>query len=383
MEILFVTHKYPPIIGGMEKQSFELINGMKPHIKVHTIIYEGQESRVTFFRLLHRRIKQLCNAHPGISMVHFNDGLIAAFSLTHKGYPHLKRIATLHGLDVVYPNWIYQRLIFPKFNRFDLIIAVSTATAEACRIRGIAEEKLTVINNGVDTQIRPRASRAEVDLLLEQTYRTDSKGRRLLVAMGRPVKRKGFSWFIKNVSPLLHEDFLLLLIGPVRKRKKPDLMSMLPALIVKPVSLLFGWPEDESAIEQLIANPGFSKRVVRLGRLPFTEINSILSVADAFVMPNIEIAGDMEGFGLVCLEAAMCGTKVIAAASGGITDAIHHKKNGTLLPSGENLHWIDTINDLPLIQNPAPAAIISFTQTQFSWEKMITNYLNAFQKITR
>ncbi len=37
---------------------------------------------------------------------------------------HLKRTVTLHGLDAVFPNGIYQRFIFPKFNRFDLIFTI-------------------------------------------------------------------------------------------------------------------------------------------------------------------------------------------------------------------------------------------------------------------
>ena len=383
MEILFVTHKYPPVTGGMEKQSFELINGMKTHIKVHAIVYEGQESKITFFRLLNQRIRQVCKTNPGISIIHFNDGLIAAFSLFHTGYAHLKQCVTLHGLDVVYPNWIYQQYILPKFNRFDLIIAVSEATAEACRIRGILKENIAVVNNGVDTQIRPAAIRDKVDLLLRDNYHVESKGRRLLVAMGRPVKRKGFSWFIKNVSPSLHHDFLFLLIGPVSKKKNLNFLSLLPPFIAKPISLFFGLPGDENAIEKLIAKPGSRNRVVRLGKLPFNDICSLLSVSDAFVMPNIDIDGDMEGFGLVCLEAAMCGTKVIAAASGGITDAIHQDKNGVLLPPGNIPQWVNTINNLQEIQTPLPADIISYTRTQFSWEKMITDYLREFKKINR
>ena len=382
MEILFVTHKYPPVIGGMEKQSFELISGMKKHAKVHTIVYEGKESRITFFRLLHRRIRQICREHPGISLIHFNDGLIAAFSLMHYGYRHLKRSVTLHGLDVVYPNMIYQQLILPKFNRFDQIIAVSSATATACTLRGIMRDKISVINNGVDTQTRPQLLRTEVDLLLQKKYEADSKNRRILVAIGRPVKRKGFSWFITNVVPLLHEDFLLLLIGPVSTSNTLKLLGILPAFLTKPIALLFGLPEDEHAINQLLDSPHTAGKVIRLGRLPGADINHILGIADAFVMPNIEVAGDMEGFGLVCLEAAMCGTRVIAAASGGIPDAIQQAKNGQLLPPGNSIIWANTINNLAEIDLPAAAAIIDYTTRQYSWEKMTEKYYQEFMKIT-
>ncbi|MDR1601380.1 MAG: glycosyltransferase [Tannerella sp.] len=53
---------------------------------------------------------------------------------------------------------------------------------------------------------------------------------------------------------------------------------------------------------------------------------------DAFLMPNIPVEGDMEGFGLVCLEASACGTLVFAADIDGIPDAVRNGKNGFLLP---------------------------------------------------
>ena len=59
MEILFISHKYPPSIGGMEKQSYELIQGMEAYAKVHKIVYEGHESKLLFFLKLKRRVKTM------------------------------------------------------------------------------------------------------------------------------------------------------------------------------------------------------------------------------------------------------------------------------------------------------------------------------------
>lgn len=385
MEILFVSHKYPPAIGGMEKQSFELINGMQQHLQVHRIVYEGKGSRLKFFLQLNRRINQLCKEHPGISIIHFNDGLMAACCLMHKGYKHLKRTVTVHGLDIVYPNVIYQRFILPAFNRFDLIFAVSNATADACIGRKIKKEKLIIVNNGVDPQLQSTASRQEIDNKILHKYNINIKHRRILVIMGRPVKRKGFSWFIQNVLPHLHKDFILLVIGPVSKKSKGShFLQILPAFIKKPVELFLGAPSDESCIEKLIAQPGIKNKVLRMGKLASSEITGILGVADAFLMPNISVKGDMEGFGLVCLEAVMCGANVYAAASGGITDAIHPGKNGTLLPSADQSAWIRAINnDLERREKSKYNAdqAIAFTSENFSWKKMTEQYLTCFLKV--
>ena len=56
MEILFVSHKYPPSVGGMEKQSYELINGMAAHARVHTIVYTGTGGKFQFLWTLRKKI---------------------------------------------------------------------------------------------------------------------------------------------------------------------------------------------------------------------------------------------------------------------------------------------------------------------------------------
>ena len=386
MEILFVSHKYPPATGGMEKQSFELIQGLGQLTKIHTIVYEGEGSRIRFFLTLNKRIRQTLREHPETNIIHFNDGLIAAVSLLHRGYRHLKRTATLHGLDVVFPSFIYQRFIFPLFNRFDLLIAVSRATAHACKVRGIDEKKVVVVNNGVDPKLASGSTKTAVLQLLNRKYNIDAHNKRILVAMGRPVRRKGFSWFIKNVMPKIPPDFMLLLIGPVQDRpsKLTRFLSLMPAFLKHRTELFLAHPGDEHAINTLIKKHAAEGNVFRLGKLPLEEVVDIISTADAFIMPNIEVEGDMEGFGLVCLEAAMCGTKVFASSSGGITDAVIPNANGTLLPPGHIASWISVLSQL---NNPAQKqtadgkSIISFTAERFNWQKMSQEYLEHFSTL--
>lgn len=81
--------------------------------------------------------------------------------------------------------------------------------------------------------------------------------------------------------------------------------------------------------------------------MAFTGIVQILKASEAFVMPNIKVEGDMEGFGLVALAAILAGTVVFAAGHEGITDAIHHQSNGFLLPSGDVQQWVTSIKPTP------------------------------------
>ncbi|SKB78056.1 glycosyltransferase family 4 protein [Dyadobacter psychrophilus] len=386
MEILFVSHKFPPSVGGMEKQSFELITGMERYCKVHRLVYEGKGSILTFFLGLRSNILRACKDHPNITVIHFNDALLATFCLGHKGYEHLKRTVTLHGLDVVFPSQIYRKRIFPKFNRLDLFIAVSRATADHAIAQGINADKVIVIPNGVDTEPgrAHQHSKRTAELLEKYAIPVD---RHLLVAVGRPVKRKGFSWFIREVIPKLDPRFFVLLIGPFEHRPTVSerLLSLLPHKLRENIMLFLGFGSDAAAIRSLLDNPDFNRSFKHLGRLPSEHKRIILQSSDAFVMPNIHVDGDMEGFGLVCLEAAMAGALVFAADIDGIPDAIKDGKNGFLLPSQNAKTWATRLNELiddREMFDRHRQAFQEFTAANYSWDKMVKAYYEACKRLS-
>lgn len=386
MELLFISHKHPPSTGGMEKQSFELVNGMRKYAKVHTIIYQQGTSKIGFFISLNRGINDMCRKYPDISVIHYNDGLMAAVCLKHKGYEHLKRTVTVHGLDVVFPNRIYQRLILPAYKAFDRIFAVSNSTAQACIDRGIPEEKVRVISNGVDTSIADNIPRPDFYSYMEEQYNIQVTGKKFLVCMGRGVKRKGFSWFLRNVLPKLDDDFMLLIIGPYKTRlsNADRIINSLPPRLNKQVTLFLGWPSDEQEIRKLLHREDISSKAAHLGRLPFEDILQILMAADAFIMPNIPVKGDIEGFGLVALEACLCGAKVFASDIEGIQDVIKHNRNGYLVRAGDKDHWIKKLNAMiidPEIYALQPEQIKEYTLKHFCWDKMVQQYLQCFEEL--
>ncbi|TLV04084.1 glycosyltransferase family 4 protein [Dyadobacter luticola] len=385
MEILFVSHKFPPAIGGMEKQSYELITGMERYAKVHRLVYDGSGSIIRFFYCLKKNIIRICKENPRISVIHFNDGLITAFCARHKGYEHLKRTATLHGLDVVFPSNIYHCHILPRFNNFDKLIAVSQATAESAISLGIHPNKLTVIHNGVDVKDFRDQNSVNIQNTLAK-FGIDYQNQPILVAMGRPVRRKGFSWFIKSVVPLLKGEFLFLLIGPYHSKPTAAerFLFFLPKNLKEKLTLFLGFPSDTPALRTLLVDPEFSKSVKHLGRLHDAEVKTIFAAASGFVMPNIQVDGDMEGFGLVCLEAVIAGVPVFAADIDGIPDAIRDGKNGYLLPSGDPEAWAQRLN--VLLANPKSeklnvAAFRAYTIENYNWEKMTKAYYELFKSL--
>ncbi len=148
--------------------------------------------------------------------------------------------------------------------------------------------------------------------------------------------------------------------------------------------LFLGFPSDQVELRKLLQEDSHQHRLKHVGKLPLDDLQVLLAHAHAFLMPNIKIEGDMEGFGLVCLEASMCGTMVLASDIEGITDAIIHEKNGIQVPHEDAQAWqlaIGKILDSDSLHTEQRQAYRSFTLRTFSWEKMVNGYARLFQAI--
>jgi phosphatidyl-myo-inositol dimannoside synthase len=144
----------------------------------------------------------------------------------------------------------------------------------------------------------------------------------LLLTLGRLVRRKGVAWFVQHVLPQLDPACVLLVAGR--------------------------GPEHD-AIAAAATSSGTTNRVRLFGHVDEGDREALLTGCDVFLMPNIRVPGDMEGFGLVAIEAALRGTPVVAADLEGIRDAIVDGVTGILLPSGDPGVWIATVNRLTAV----------------------------------
>jgi phosphatidylinositol alpha-1,6-mannosyltransferase len=86
-------------------------------------------------------------------------------------------------------------------------------------------------------------------------------------------------------------------------------------------------------LDRLAREVGVRDRVVFAGRVDADALPDVYALSDVFVMPSrVRLAAsDVEGFGLVFLEANACGKPVIGGRTGGIPDAIAEGKTGFLV----------------------------------------------------
>jgi phosphatidylinositol alpha-1,6-mannosyltransferase len=368
----------------MEKQSFNLIQGISKRCKTHTIIYNKEkESRATFFFKLKRRIVNIISKNPNIDLIHVNDGLMASLTTWITDQYNIPVVATFHGLDVVFPLKYFQNRIFPKFKKLSGCIAVSAATKNELISRGIQANRVFKIKNGIDHELAELSVNSNFEKELGSKIGTNLADKKILITMGRPVRRKGFSWFVKNVIPNLPEDVLLLIIGPYKRTNTPFnfLWKFVPKTLRSQLELFLGMSSDEDSLRHLLKN---NRKVYHLGKLPFEEVIQCLSIADLFVMPNVKVDGDAEGFGLVALESTIRGTPVLAADLEGITEAIHHYKNGWLIKSEDKEEWVYTLYSLLSDQVKLRSfgeSAKAYTIENFDWDSMVSGYYEVFNSL--
>lgn len=372
----------------MEKQSYELVTRTESRHDVIIIAYKGEGNKLKWFFNLKRRIKNTLREHPDIDIIHLNDGLMAAACTWLKKYTEIPVVATYHGLDLTFPSYLFQKVIIPKMHRLDGGICVSHATKEACLERGFQKEKVFTVLNGVDHDLAEIPKDTNFLEKIHNETGVDLRQKRIIVTMGRAVKRKGFSWFLKNVLPEITEGAVFVMIGPLNTNRGllERVINLLPGSLSGKIQLMLGIATDVDAIVSALKDDALKGKVHHMGKVSFKDLMQYLAVADLFVMPNIKVPGDAEGFGLVALEASLRGAPVIAAGIEGITDAVRNDHNGILLPTADAQQWKSTINTLisdeeRLAQMSQKA--ITTTLRDYGWEKMVDGYIEVFKKISQ
>jgi phosphatidylinositol alpha-1,6-mannosyltransferase len=139
------------------------------------------------------------------------------------------------------------------------------------------------------------------------------------------------------------EQKLILSVGRLQQRKGFDnVIRALPLLLKQGLDThyaLIGIGEDADRLRALAAESGVRERVHFLGHVSHEDLPRWYNACDLFAMPNRDVNGDTEGFGLVFLEAGASGKPVVAGLAGGTGSAVVDGETG-LRVNGENLEEI-------------------------------------------
>ena len=100
MKILYLTRKYPPMKGGMEKANFYLSLNLKKFANVELIFWDKSQKWLPFF-IFYFLVKSFCVLlTKKIDIIHLGDGLLSHLGLIFKKAFHVPVAVTVNGLDI-------------------------------------------------------------------------------------------------------------------------------------------------------------------------------------------------------------------------------------------------------------------------------------------
>jgi len=344
MRVLFVTRKYPPKIGGMESLSYELTQGFSEPKAI--IALTRSQSHLVWF-LPYAIVRVALTAHR-YDVIHLGDALLSSAGFLPRLFG--KKVAvSLHGLDLTFRPWIYQTYL-KLFLRADAFIANSRSTQRLAEERSLSP--VQAISIGVPERYFGVSRDTHRDAELEQKR----AGRVALITVGRLRRRKGAAWFVRHVLPRL-PNALYVVVGT-------------------------GIDHDE--ILQAATDVGVADAVWLVGSVDDARLLALLGSSDVFVMPNIPVPGDIEGFGIVAIEAAASGLPVVASRLEGIPDAIADGENGELVPAGDGAAYLRALE--PLLADSAERQRRgergrAYTQQSNAWPRIIEQYAALFRAL--
>ncbi len=174
------------------------------------------------------------------------------------------------------------------------------------------------------------------------------EGKQVLISVGRLVHRKGQDKLLEAMPNILlqHPDVVLLFVGIGPRKKKLD---------------------------QLVKRYQLESYIRFVGRVKYENLPKYFRLGDLFVMPSrSRLAGlEVEGLGIVYLEASASGVAVLAGKSGGAPDAVIVGETGEIVDGTDSSEIARVINEM--LDNPRKLATMgeaghTWTQSQWDWK---------------
>lgn len=344
MRLALITQDFIPKTGGIQTYAMELAKRFQSQCDLFYLIAPKIEGSYESDKYLSFKIKRIQSTEPflgwkslpslppllkknNIDTIFHTQWTTLPVSVYMKKMGIIKNIyLAAHGRELLFNPFgqhgflsglytQYQKWLLKQVDHF---FPVSNYTAQLLKEMGIDEEKTDVVINGTDPSIfYPLEDDFRSELHLEH--------KKILLTITRLVSRKGVNTVLKALPEII--------------KKHPNIFY-----------LIAGEGEYESDLKQIADNLGLNEFVKFVGRIADDDLIRYYNVCDIFVMPAKTELPDVEGFGLVFLEANACGKPVLGSASGGIPDAILDEETGLLIEEQNPQALAGAVNRL--LENP-------------------------------
>jgi len=170
---------------------------------------------------------------------------------------------------------------------------------------------------------------------------------------------------------------VVLTVGRLQKRKGHDmLIRALPAIRRAVPNLLYaiiGDGEERRCLEHLVMQEGVQENVQFLGEANDQTLRRCYQQCDVFALPNRQVGVDIEGFGMVLLEAQACGRPVVAGASGGTAETMRVPQTGRIVNCDNPQPLADVLSELlrqPDLRQRMGVAGRNWVVERFDWTSL-------------
>jgi phosphatidylinositol alpha-1,6-mannosyltransferase len=353
---LIVTRSFPPEVGGMQNLMWGLTNELSKHymIKVFADYQDNHKNfdeqvsfsieRVSGIKLLRKyRKAQLVNEF-------IKENKIESIIADHWKSLELiktnkKKICLIHSKEINHEKKSnLNKRVLDVLNNVDTVIANSEFTKNLAIKIGVDEERIIVINPGVNPaeDLNKKSTDKVENLLKHKSPR--------LITVSRYDKRKN------------HEKVIMALRN--LKQIYPDI-----------IYICVGHGDEEENIKKLVTELDLDEQVMFFKDISNELKNSLVAQSNIFVMPSIIYKKSVEGFGIAFIEAAQYGIPSLGGIDGGAADAIDHGKTG-LICDGNDLDAIySSINSM--LENKKYleyGKAAKENSVKFKWNKVIEKY---------
>ena len=325
-KILCITNDFGPRAGGIETFVIGLIERLpKNSVIVYTSSQPDSEpfdemwmqkygvevirdrSRILLPTPRVARAVRTLVQHREIERVFF--GAAAPLGLLAQGLRKVgvKRIIALtHGHEVWWAKlWPFSRLLRRIGSGVDHLTYLGEFTRRSISraLTPSAQNAMVKIAPGIDTDhFAPQSAAAEIRESLGLT------SKKVIVSVGRLVHRKGQDSLVEAL---------------------PLILQQIPSAHI----LFVGEGPRQEFMQKRAAALGVTDQITFIGRIKYQDLPQYICSGDVFAMPSrTRLAGlEVEGLGIVYLEASACGVAVVGGASGGAPDAVIEGKTGVVV----------------------------------------------------
>ena len=352
LNVLVVSHEYPPCGGGAGVVAQDLCRGLSRMMNVtlitnHSDMKINEQFKVVLVKTIPKirflsywaSIKKIdLDKYDKIILNDIGSSLMASLFFSKKMMK--KSIVYLHGSEpeniFINPEFMFKLLSFKyKYTTLlencHLIVAVSDYMKykflELTNLDHL-HDKINVIYNGVDLNVFNR-----VNSNVRELYNL-SDDTKIIVSVSRIVEGKGYSEMYSIVRQLIikHQKVFWLIIGSGGFSKE---------------------------LQCRIDSDVMSSNIKLLGQIPREDLKFFYSSADVFLL----LSNFFESLGLVYLEANACGCPVIGNDRGGVSHIISNGVNGYKIPeSSSDSYIINKIENVVFGNGIEKSRVLEFSE---------------------